>query len=138
MKIKYDSNLMKFMSIFTGMTNTRLKDCFIDNNDMLVFVVSENMLSRAIGKHGYKAKQLEKIINRKIKILEFNPDLVRFVRNVIYPLKTKNIEADGKTVRIEAADIKTRGLLIGRSASNLHNFESCVKRYFDIDEIRVL
>ena len=57
--------------------------------------------------------------------------------NLITPLKAKDIKLDNRIVTINGADTKTKGLLIGRSAQNLRNYENIVKRYFDIDEIKV-
>lgn len=128
---------MHFMSAFNSITRAGLKDCFLDDHDVLVYIVKENELGKAVGKKGFKVRMLEKATNRKIKILEFNPDLLTFVRNTIYPLKISNIEEKDGIVRMEAADSQNRGLLIGRAASNLRNFENIVKRYFNIKELRV-
>ncbi len=126
------------MNIFENITNTRLKDCFMDKSRMLTFVVEEKELGRAIGKRGFKARLVEKKINRKIKIVEFNPDQITFLRNVVYPVKLKNAEVDGKKLIVEASDHRGRGLLIGRGAENLRNFEDIMKRYFDLEEIKVM
>ena len=129
---------MQFMNMFSTITKVDLKDCFMDDNDLLTFIVKENELGRAVGKHGFKAKLLEKTMNRKIKILEFNSDLVTFIKNTIYPLQTKNIEEGDGIITIEALDSKNRGYLIGRAAQNLRNFEKIIKRHFNISEIKVL
>lgn len=125
------------MSLFAKITRATLKDCFLDNYNLLTFIVKEGEMGKAIGKKGFKVKLLEKSMNRKIKIVEFNPDMLSFTRNIIFPLRTKSIEGDEKIIIIEAIDSKTRGLLIGRSAENLRNYEKIVKRYFNIDEIKV-
>ncbi len=138
MKIKYDLNLMKFMSFFEGLTKARLKDCFIDKNSLLVFVVEENQIAKAIGKNGVNVKKIKEKLNRKIKIVEFNPYLEMFIANVIRPLIGKEIKVDDKTVTIVGPDTKTKGLLIGRNGQNLRNYEETVKRYFDIKEIKVI
>lgn len=137
-KIKYDLNLMKFMSFFESLTNTKLKDCFIDNNSLLVFVVEENQIAKAIGKKGVNVKRIKEKLNRKIKIVEFNPHLETFVANLINPLKAKEIKINDKVITIVGPDTKTKGLLIGRSGQNLRNYEEIVKRYFDINEIKVI
>jgi NusA-like KH domain protein len=129
--------LMKLMDCFSRVTHARLKDCFIDEAQLLHFVVEENEMGKAIGKNGSKAKMLEKLLNRKIKIVEFNPDIIQFIKNAVYPLRINGIENKEGTIEIEAADVKTRGLLIGRAAQNLRNMESIIKRYFEIKEIRV-
>ena len=138
MKIKYDLSLMKFMSFFESLTNTRLKDCFIDKNSLLVFVVEENQIAKAIGKKGVNVKNIKEKLNRKIKIVEFNPHLEIFIANLINPLKAKEIKIDEKIVTIVGPDTKTKGLLIGRNGQNLRNYEEIVNRYFDIKEIKVI
>jgi len=138
MKIKYDLVLMKFMSFFESLTNTRLKDCFVDKNGLLVFVVEENQIAKAIGKKGVNVRNIKEKLNRKIKIVEFNPHLEIFVANLINPLKAKEIKIDDKVITIVGPDTKTKGLLIGRNGQNLRNYEETVKRYFDIKEIKVI
>jgi len=126
------------MNLFANITHAGLKDCFIDDHGLLTFIVNENELGKAVGKKAFKVQMLQKATNRKIKIVEFNPDVITFVRNVIYPLKTARIEKEGDDLIIEALDSKNRGLLIGRAAQNLRNFETMVKRYFDINEMKVM
>ena len=138
MKIKYDLVLMKFMSFFESLTNTRLKDCFVDKNGLLVFVVEENQIAKAIGKKGVNVRNIKEKLNRKIKIVEFNPHLETFVANIIRPLIGKEIKVDDDVVTIVGPDTKTKGLLIGRNGQNLRNYEETVKRYFDINEIKVI
>ncbi|MFH1439161.1 MAG: NusA-like transcription termination signal-binding factor [Candidatus Woesearchaeota archaeon] len=138
MKIKYTSELMGLMSIFQNKTGAKLKDCFIDNNSLLTFVVEANQLGKAIGKKAINIKILEKIFNKRIKIFEYNPDIQKFIRNLIYPLKVREIVIQEDVVLLEAQDSKTRGYLIGRAASNLRNYENIAKRYFrEIKEIKV-
>jgi transcription termination/antitermination protein NusA len=137
-KISYDANLMHFMSVFSSIVGAEPKDCFYDQFNMLTFVVQEHDFGKAIGKQGSKVRMLERALNRKIKIVEFNPDVIRFIKNVVYPLETRSEELRDKTVVLEAADSRNRGLLIGRAAQNLRNFESIVKRYFDIEQLRVM
>jgi transcription termination/antitermination protein NusA len=138
LKITYDMQLMAFMSAFTNTTGVTPKDCFYDSFNQLTFIVPEGEMGRALGKQGRNAKYIERGLNRKIKIVEFNPDVLQFVRNVVYPIETRHLEQQDKQVMIEAVDSRSRGLLIGRAAQNLRNFESIVKRYFDITELRVM
>jgi transcription termination/antitermination protein NusA len=138
LKITYDMQLMAFMSAFTNATGVSPKDCLYDSFNLLTFVVPEGDMGKALGKGGRNVKYLERDLNRKIKIVEFNPDVSQFVRNVVYPVETRLVEQQDKQIMIEAADLRSRGLLIGRAAQNLRNYESIVKRYFDISELRVM
>jgi N utilization substance protein A len=136
-KIKFDIDLMKYMSLFEGLTNAKVKDC-IAGEGRITFIVSENEIGKAIGKNGSNVKRLNKVLNRKIKIVEFNSDIVQFVKNLVFPLKTKEVLLEDKTIKIIPPDSQTRGLLIGRNAKNLRSFEGIIKRYFDIMELRVI
>jgi len=138
-KIKYTSELMGLMAIFQQVTRAKLKDCFFDSNSLLIFVVEPNELGKAIGKKAVNIKRLEKSFNKKIKIIEYNSDVQIFIRNLIYPLRVKEVQLEENVATLEPNDSKTRGYLIGRAASNLRNYEGIVKRYFnEIKELKVM
>jgi transcription termination/antitermination protein NusA len=137
-KIVYDSDLLKLMNLFEQITKANLKDCFTDDNGLLTFIVQEGEAGKAIGKKAVNVRNLEKMLNRKIKIVEFNPHLLQFVKNLIIPLKVEEITQEEKIVMLRSPDMNAKGLLIGRNAKNLRNTEKIVKKYFDIDEIKVM
>ena len=136
---KITGETLKLMSLFESITRSRLKDCFVDKNEMLTFVVQPGEIGKAIGKQAINVKRLEKMLNRKIKIVEFNPDALAFVRNLIFPLRSRNVTENEGIVTIESEDTKTRGLIIGRNALNLRNFEAIAQKYYpQIKEIKVV
>ncbi len=140
MKIKYDISLMKFISLFEYVTHAKVKDCFIDKQmgDLLTFVVQPGQIGRAVGKGAINVKKLEQKIKRKIRVIEYHPELVGFIKNMIMPLKVDRIEQLEEVVTIRSHDTKTKGLLIGRNAANLRNLEENVRRYFKVEEIKVV
>ncbi|MFC1697227.1 NusA-like transcription termination signal-binding factor [Nanoarchaeota archaeon] len=133
----YDIETIKLISLFENITKSKLKDCFSDEK-FIYFITQPGMLGKAIGKKAVNVKNLENKLNRKIKIIEFNPTDIQFVRNFIYPLKPKDIKKEGKIVIIEGSDFKTKSLLIGRDSQNLKNLKKVVKRYFEVDEIKII
>ena len=136
-RIKLGGELIKILSMFQGVTRTQVRDC-IEGTERTIFVVEEGQISRAIGKGAENVRKLEKRLNRKIKIVEFNSVVTKFVRNLIYPAKAEGISEDGKVIIITPADTVSRGRIIGRGAQNLREMESITKRYFEIDEIKVV
>ena len=136
-KIKFDIESIKLMTLFESITRSHVKDMII-REGALIFIVMPGELGKAIGKKAGNIKKLERISKKKIRIIEYRDDLEKFARNVIMPLKVNNIDIEGKIVTMTSPDSQTRGLLIGRAAVNLRNFESIVKRYFDIDEIKIV
>lgn len=137
-KIKYDSTLMKLMPFFETLTKARLKDCFVDNNGLLVFVVEPAQLGLAIGKNGSNVKRLEATLKRKIKVVEFSDEVASFVASLIQPIKAKSIEFADDVITIIPDSGIGRGYIIGRGGRNLRNYESIIKRYFHVKEVRVV
>lgn len=135
-RIKYDNTLMKFISLFETLTGTSVKDCI--DNEIMTFIVAENQIAQAIGKNGSNVRRVEHLLNRKIKIVEFNPNALKFIANYIYPIKALEIKEENGVVFIKGEDTKTKGLLIGRDAKNLKTLQSVVQRHFNITEIKVV
>ncbi|MBI2144140.1 NusA-like transcription termination signal-binding factor [Candidatus Woesearchaeota archaeon] len=135
-RIRYDSTLMKLMSFFESVTRAKLKDCFVDNNGMLVFVVEATQFGIAVGRAGSNVKRLEAVLKKKIRIVEFSDDLNSFVENLIRPSKARSIGLAGGIVTIDP-EPGSRGYIIGRAGKNLRNYEAILKRYFPIKEARV-
>ena len=137
-RIKYDINVMKFISMFESATGAQLHDSFMQD-EKIVFVVKQGQIGKALGKRGANIRKLENLLKKKIRIIEFNDDVLQFVRNAVHPLQAKDITEEAGVITIIPLDSKTRGYLIGRSAANLRNTESIIQRYFkDVKEIKVV
>lgn len=136
--IKYDAQLIGYINIFENITKTNVKDCFMNNKDQLVFIVNEGQAGKAIGKGGLNAKRLEELLKKKIKVIEFNEDIIKFTANFLSPIKFDDISIDNKEIQIKAKDSKTKGLLIGRDSKNLLQLEQTIKKFFSIDKIKVI
>ena len=127
---------MKYMQLFENLTRAKLKDCIA--SEQLIFIVEENEIGKAIGKGGSNVRRLEGLLNKKIKIVEFNPDVKHFIRNFVMPLQVKEINEEENIITITGPDTKTKGLLIGRERKNLENLKGVVKRYFEVEDIKVI
>ena len=136
MRIKYDADILKFMTLFESLTRSKLKDCIV--GEKLLFVVEQNEIGRAVGKNGSNVRRVEGLLNKKIRIVEFNPEVCQFVRNMIYPLQAKQVSEADNIVTITGPDTRTKGLMIGRDAKNLKFLKDIVMRYFQIEDIKVV
>lgn len=138
-KIKYNAELMRIMSLFETLTHTKLRDCFVDSNGLLLFFVNDVNLRRSIGKQGQNVKRLEKLLNRKIKIVGFTPHLIDFVKNLVYPWKVKEIKEENGLITITGADTHSKALLIGKNGKNAKNNLLIVQRYFNhVENLKVI
>ena len=134
-RIKYNADLMKYISLFESLTGAKVKDCIA--NDSIFFIMHENEMGRAIGKGGSNIKRVEEVLKKKIRLAEFNNDVCKFIGNLIYPVKAKEIKEEEGIVTIYCDDGKTKGMLIGRDRHNINATIEIVKRYFKIEEIKV-
>ena len=136
-KTVYDLELIKIINLFENITKARVKDAFY-MKEVLTFIVFEGDMFKALGKNLVNLHRIEELLKKKVKIVEFNNDLVKFTANLIFPYKVKSITVEDKIVTIIDDDTKTKGLIIGAKAQNLRQYEGVVKKYFDIEEIKVV
>lgn len=136
--IKYDIRLIGYINTFENVTKTNIKDCFISNKDQIIFIVDENQAGKAIGKNGLNTKKLEWLLKKKIKVIEFNKDIIKFTKNFLSQTKFEDISIENKDMQIKVKDSKTKGLLIGRDSKNLLQLEQTIKKHFSINKIKVI
>ena len=129
-------DIMNYMSLFETVTGAKLKDCIL--GERLLFIVEEGQMGKAIGKKGINVRKIEDVLKKKVKLVEFSSDMLQFIRNYIYPLKVNEVKQEQDIVLISAPDTNTRSLLIGRDRNNLNELMSIVKRYFEIETIKVV
>lgn len=134
-RIKYSSDLMKYISLFESVTGAKVRDCIV--NEDVIFVVHENEMGRAIGKQGSNIKRIEGILKKKIRLVESSNDVSQFIQNLIYPIRAQEIKEEDGMVTIYGSDTKTRGMLIGRDKHKINSINDIVKRYFKIKEVKV-
>lgn len=135
-KIKYDLTAIKYIGLFESLTNTLLKDCI--SNGSITFIVRHGSIGKAIGKNGKNVKLLEKILKKKIKIVEFNSNVATFVKNLLLPKEVAEIKTTEGIVEIIAHDISLKGTIIGKNRSHLIELQNIVQRHFKINEIKVI
>lgn len=127
------------MSLFEKVTKAKLKDFFM-HQDKLCFLVQPGNLRKALGQNKSNLKKLEDLLKKRIKIIEYSDDELKFIANVMAPLKIVEIKKDEEgIVTITGPDQKTKGLMIGAQARNLRLYESVVQKYFpEIKELKVI
>lgn len=136
MAFTVDADTLRVLSMVEQMTGARVRDCI--PGETMVFIVEEGEIGKAIGKGGRNVRDLERLLKKRVKIVEYNQDLVKFTQNVVAPIELSGAELQEDKLLLTAKDLKSRGLLIGRSASNLRFFEGIIQRYFPIKELRVV
>ncbi|MFH1590648.1 MAG: NusA-like transcription termination signal-binding factor [archaeon] len=137
-RIRYDVNLMNYMSLFESVTRTRAKDCLVDRNKDLIFIVHEGQIGKAIGKGAVHIRRLTNLLKKKIRLIESASSPEDFLRNIVAPLQIVSVENQDGVLVVKGPDMKTKGLLMGRNLQNLRETESIVQRFFDIRSVKVV
>jgi transcription termination/antitermination protein NusA len=134
---KYNLETIQLINLFESLTHTNVKSCF-SYNEMLVFIVDENQGRKAVGVGGKNVKRLNTLMNKKIKIVEYSSEPVKFIKGFISPIVAEEVNVDEKMINIKVSSMRDRGVLIGRNSKNLNMLRELAKKYFDLDDVKIL
>ncbi|MFH0701823.1 MAG: NusA-like transcription termination signal-binding factor [Candidatus Woesearchaeota archaeon] len=138
-RLKLDQDTLALSGILERLAKVRVKDSFRDeSNEWIYFVVETGDLGKAIGKGGANIHTLQQELNKRVRIVEYRAEVANFIRGFIYPAEVAEISQEGTTVVIKDENRKTKSLLIGRDGKNLKLLNRAVKRFFNIEEVKVV
>ena len=129
---KYNIELIGYITTLENISGSKVKDAFIDKNGMLVFIINQGDMAKAIGKQGSNIKRLSNLLKKRLKLIEFNENILEFVKNCIQPLQASVSQEDNK-ILLESPDTTIKAKLIGRDKQNLIALNELVNRYFKVE-----
>jgi N utilization substance protein A len=124
-------------------TRARLTDV-ISTDDTMVLVVKKGDLTRVVGKHGANVARLRRMFGKRIEVIEAAKDLKQLLANVFYPVQVKDFAVvnqaagSGKRVVQVEVDRENKGLAIGRGGEKIKIARLLTKRYFNLDDLKIL
>ena len=137
MKITFDTDAIRMITLFENITGAPVKDCIIQK-DNVYFLVEEGKIGIAIGKNGNSVKNAENLIKKNIKIFEFSTDLNSFIKKLIPQATGIRVRNESERVIVEVkVDRKNKAMVIGREGKNLKIFKDLLTRNHKIDELMV-
>jgi N utilization substance protein A len=135
--MKYNLDSINLRVAFENIAGINLKDCFV-KQDKIIYITKEGDIGKAIGKGGVNVKKAADIVKKNLKIVEFSGDLVQFVKNLIYPIVAESVSVEEGIVRIRINGVREKGIVIGRESRNLKELKEIIKKYFDVEDIKVV
>jgi len=135
-KMKFDKQLIGYITALESSTSARVKDCFL-RDGTLVYIVYTGDLGKALGKSGLNIRKLSFRLGHRLRIIEFNEDPCIFVRNLFYPLTGFDVNSRDNIIAISTQDRILLGKLYGRSKATLKEANEILKRHFKDLEIVV-
>ncbi len=139
MRIKLDQDALALSSMLERVAGVQVKDSFMDEEEgTIYFIVASGGLGKAIGKGGMNIKRLSEELGKKIRITEYRDNVIEFIRGFIYPATVAEVVQEGNDILIKDESRKTKSLLIGRGGKNIKLLNRAVKRFFSINEVKVV
>ncbi|MCK8519242.1 NusA-like transcription termination signal-binding factor [Methanoculleus sp. 7T] len=121
------------------LTRATALDCIIDERfDRIVYLIKEGDMGLAIGRKGSNIRKMQRVLGKRIEMVEYSPDIEKFTRNVFKPADVFGVkkEDDGRlTVYINKGDL---GIAIGKGGCTIEKARLLLSRYFDTNLGEVL
>ncbi len=139
-RLKFDSETLKHINLFQSVTKATVKDCIIDTNKVL-FVVERGQAGLAIGKNGTNIRNMERLLKKKVEVLEFSNDLKSFLDNIIRPIKVIGVERYNRNGREGVKmSIDPDNHINPKSFAKLRIKKTrfLLKKYFNIDDVNLV
>ncbi len=139
--IKLTVEEMKYIALLQDLTGAVARDCIIDNeNNRIIFIVRPGDAGKAIGRRGVNINKLRRLLGKEIEVIEYADDLETMVKNIFTParvLGVRLVQRNGRKILYVTVDPNDKGKAIGKGGRKVNIARLVLKRYFDIDEVRI-
>lgn len=121
-------------------TRSTALDCIIDDQfDRVIYVIKKGDMGIAIGKKGDNIKKMQRILGKRIEMVEEAATIEEFIANILKPAEISGTVIDEKTGKLNIL-VKRKsdlGIAIGKGGSNVEKARILLKRFYhqDIGEI---
>jgi len=131
------------MSLLQDLTGVTAKDCIFDSKlNRVIIVVTSDQMGLAIGKKGMVIKKIRSITGKLIEIVEYSDDPVKFVTNILNQDLVSSVKLtqkpDNNKIIVVNVDEKNKGAVVGKNGRNAEKARMLAKRYFQINNIKIL
>jgi N utilization substance protein A len=135
-RIKLSLGDIQLISLFENVTHANVKDCIVsENNDKITFVVNEGQAGIAIGKGGINVKNLEARLKKKIEILEYSDDPLRFISNLFRPITVNNAYISEKSSGEKVLHASISKGNLGMIKSKMRKVKELLDKYYHFSEV---
>lgn len=137
-RIKLSLDDIGFISLFETVTKAHVKDCMVDQKkSKITFVVNEGQAGIAIGKGGMNIKRLEEKLNKRVEVLEFSEDPIKFLTNIFRPIKLNNAYVSEKSNGTKTLNANVARGNLGMTKAKTKTARELLEKYFHFDEINI-
>jgi len=128
--------MLGLSSLIENQAHVLVKDLFKEEETIYIIVAAGD-IGKLLGKGGETVKRLQQKLGKRIKAIEYDDEVDKFVKNIIYPLQVEEIVCEDSVICLKDSQKKTKSLLIGRNGRNLKIINRAVRRFFNV-EVKVV
>jgi transcription termination/antitermination protein NusA len=112
------------------LTRSVALDCIIDERfDRIIYIIKKGDMGLAIGKSGENIKKMQKVLGRKVEMVEFDENRDSFIRNIFKPADISEIfYHDEKKIDILLKSKSDLGIVIGKGGCNIEKARMVCRR----------
>ncbi|NYT05679.1 MAG: NusA-like transcription termination signal-binding factor [Methanomicrobiales archaeon] len=117
------------------LTKSIALDCIIDDQyDRVIYVIKRGDMGIAIGKKGDNIKKMQKVLGKRIEMVEEAQNLDEFIRNIFKPVEIAEVVRDDEQrYNIVIKKKNDLGIAIGKGGANIEKARILCKRFFGIE-----
>jgi N utilization substance protein A len=123
------------------LTRSTALDCVIDERfDRVIYVIRQGDMGLAIGKKGENIRRLQKVLGRRLEMVEYDEAPFTFLSNIVRPAEIARLDEDGEGGQVNLL-VRRRsdlGIAIGKGGCNVEKARILCKRFFNMDIGEVL
>lgn len=123
------------------LTRSTALDCVIDERfDRVIYVIRAGDMGLAIGKKGENIRRLQKVLGRRLEMVEYDETPFTFLSNIVRPAEIARLdeEGEGGQVNLRVKRRSDLGIAIGKGGCNVEKARILCKRFFNMDIGEVL
>jgi len=123
------------------LTKSTAIDCIIDDSfDRVIYIIRKGDMGFAIGKRGDNIRKMQRVLGKRVEMVEEASDLNLFIGNILKPACLSSVLVDDASGKIKIlVDRKgDLGIAIGKGGSNVEKVRLLCKRFFGKDISDVL
>ncbi len=142
-RVRLTAKEMGLIALFQTFTGASVEDCIIDDkNDRIIFVVKQGNVGLAIGRGGKRIKMLERLLRKRLEVVEYVDDAREFLINALRPVRVQGFrlteKPDGRRIAVITVDPRDKARAIGKNGRNAEKLRLLAKKYFDIDNVVIV
>jgi NusA-like KH domain protein len=122
---------MRHLNLFRRITGVSTRHV-IRYNEMIIFCVPKNLVSKAIGPEAKNIKRISEILGKRIKVIPIPKGIQhvkQFIQVIVSPVEFKDLEIKEDEIILTAGS-RSKAALLGRNKRRLHEMQKIIKDFF--------